>query len=248
MFSNKIIKSVCRCLLASSVVIAIVAACYIHAQAASAPVRDPDHIFEKSACSWIKIRQMHIVMQKRDYSCGAAALATILQYYWRDNVTEDQILLTIAKILTVDEMKDRIKKGLAISDIRRAAVDMGYLSTIGTLTFKQLSESKVPLIVGISPEGYDHFVVYRGVDCDYVYVADPIRGNIRIPIPEFVCQWQKNAALVVAKPDVDPPKISPLSVRCDEVRLGELNNQLIRTQPQKSFFTQPQKTFFRPAQ
>jgi uncharacterized protein len=236
MLAYKNIKTVCHCLLASSVIIGIVSACFIYAQAASAPVRDPDHVFAKSTCNWMQIRKMHIVMQQRDYSCGAAALATILKYFWGDNVTEDQILLTIAKILTPEEMKDRIKKGLAISDIRRAAVDMGYLSTIGTLTFKQLTESKVPLIVGISPEGYDHFVVYRGVDCDYVYVADPIRGNIRIPIPEFVCQWQKNGALVVAKPDVDPPIISPLSVRCDEVRLGELNNQVIRTQPQKVFF------------
>jgi len=201
----------------------------------STPIRDGEHTFEKSVCSWKQIKQMHIVMQKRDYSCGAAALATILRYYWGDSVTEEQILLAIEKILTPEEMKDRIKKGLAISDIRRAAVDMGYLSTIGTLTFQKLTESKVPLIVGISPDGYDHFAVYRGVDCDYVYLADPIRGNIRVPFCEFVSQWQKNAVLVVAKPDQEPPTTSPLSVRCDEVQLGELNNQLIRTQPEKAF-------------
>jgi uncharacterized protein len=208
---------------------------FVCGHAISAPVRDADHIFQKNACNWKQLRQLNIVMQQRDYSCGAAALATILRYYWGDNVTEDQILLVIQKILTPEEMKDRIKKGLAISDLRRASVEMGYLSTIGTLTFKQLAESKVPLIVGISPDGYDHFAVFRGVDYDYVYLADPIRGNIRVPFCEFISQWQKNAVLVVAKPDMEPPKTSPLSVRCDEVRLGELNNQLIRTQSEKAF-------------
>ncbi len=163
-------------------------------------------------------------------------MATILVYYWGDNVTEDQILLVIAKILTPEEMKDRVKKGLAISDIRRACVEMGYLSTIGTLTIQSLSQSKVPLIVGLSHNKYDHFVVYRGMDCDWVYVADPIRGNIRIPIIEFRSEWQKNAALVVAKEDKEPPTTSPLSLHYYDFQLGELNHQVVRTQGEKTFF------------
>ena len=67
------------------------------AQAGSTPIRDPDHTFEKYACTWKQIKEANIVMQKRDYSCGAAALATILVYYWGDNVTEEKILLVIVK-------------------------------------------------------------------------------------------------------------------------------------------------------
>jgi uncharacterized protein len=200
---------------------------------AATPIRDPDHTFEKNVCTYKQIKLAHIVMQNRDYSCGAAALATILVYFWGDNVTEDQILISIEKILTPEEMKDRIKNGLAISDIRQAAVDMGYLSSIGTMTFQKLTESKVPLIVGITHNKHNHFVVYRGVDCTWVYLADPIRGNIRVPFAEFVSEWQKNAVLVVAKPDQDPPKTSPLTVYSYEVRRGELNKQVIRTQPEK---------------
>jgi uncharacterized protein len=202
---------------------------------ASSPIRDRDHTFEKSVCDWTHIKQVNVVMQKKDYSCGAAALATILRYYWGDNVPEDQIIIAIMKVLTPEEMKDRVKNGLTITDIRRASVDLGYLSTIGTLTFRQLSDSKVPLVVAIKVGKFNHFVVYRGMDYDYVYLADPIRGNIRLTYQEFICQWQKNAALVVIKPDADPPKTSPLSVHCYETRLGELNNQVIRTQPPKAF-------------
>ncbi len=210
------------------------------AQYPPAPIRDPDHVFQKHVCNWKQLKELHIVMQKRDYSCGAAALATVLRYYWDDNVTEDQVLLATLKILTPEESKERIKNGLAISDLRLAAVEMGYLSTIGTLTFQQLSESKAPLVVGISPEGYKHFVVYRGTDCEFVYLADPIRGNIRVPVSEFVSQWQKNAVLVVAKPDQEPPMVSALTIRRYEVELGDLNKQLILTQYPKAY-TRPTK-------
>ena len=42
----------------------------------------------------------NIVMQKTDYSCGAAALATICKYYWGDNVDEDLFLRSLDGILT----------------------------------------------------------------------------------------------------------------------------------------------------
>ena len=199
------------------------------------PVRDQDHIFQKYACNYKQLKDMHIVMQKSDYSCGAAAMATVLRYYWGDNVTEEQIILTIMEMLTPEEMKDRIKNGLTITDLRRAAVKMGYLSTIGTLSFQKLAESKVPLVVGITADGFKHFVVYRGVDCDWVYLADPIRGNIRVSYLDFVCQWQKNAVLVVAKPGAEPPTISPLTVFSHEAHRGDMNNELLRTQATKAF-------------
>jgi len=205
------------------------------AEHTSVPLRDRDHVVQKSPCNWKEIKVRHIVMQDRDYSCGAAALATILRYYWGDAATEEQVLRAIAQILTAEEFKDRVKNGLAISDLRRAAVEMGYLSSIGTMTFGQLTESKVPLVVGLDVYGYKHFVVYRGFDGRFVYVADPIRGNIRITAPEFVQQWQKNAVLVVAKPDQEPPTTSPLSVRCREIQVGEMNLQMVRGQLSRPF-------------
>ena len=71
---------------------------------------------------------------------------------------------------------------------------------MGKLQFAKLAEAKVPLIVGLTIEEYDHFVVYRGTDNRWVYLADPIRGNIRVSIPVFLDQWQQNAVLAVHKP------------------------------------------------
>jgi predicted double-glycine peptidase len=38
-----------------------------------------------------------------------------------------------------------------------------------------------------SVDEFDHLVVYRGTDGRYVYMADPIRGNLRVPTTVF-CQ------------------------------------------------------------
>jgi predicted double-glycine peptidase len=132
-------------------------------------------------------------------------------------------------MLTIDEMKERIKNGLSLTDLRRLAVRIGYQASIGRLEFKALSESKIPLVVGIVINDFNHFVVYRGTDGHYVYLADPARGNVRTPIPEFLKQWQKNMALVVVKPgEGEKPRVSPLMVRPEEIFLGETNRLYLR--------------------
>ena len=117
-----------------------------------APVRDPEHRVNVCVSNYRDLQRLNVVMQKRDYSCGAAALATILRYFWCDPVNENNVLLAIGDVLTIEEIKDRIKNGMAISDLRRAAVKMGYQSSIGTMSFQDLCGSRVPLIVPLKLE------------------------------------------------------------------------------------------------
>lgn len=77
--------------------------------------------------------------------------------------------------------------------------------------------------LGTKQTEFRHFVVYRGFDGWWVYLADPIRGNVRTSAPEFIQQWQRNAVLIVAKPDTDPRKNAPLTVTRNEMYLGTLN-------------------------
>lgn len=209
----------------------------------TAPIRDGDHQFQLKVSNYIEIRNRNIVMQQRDFSCGAACLATICRYYWGDNVTEDKVLTTLDLMLSAEETEDRIQNGLAMSDLRRAAVKMGYQSVVGTTTFAKLGEMKVPAIVGIQPNAGKHFVVLKGTFGDYVYLADPIRGNIRMPNWEFICQWQKKAILVVYKPGAKIKTTSPLSITEADIMRDELIWQIIRSQearqPQNSIKLAP---------
>jgi hypothetical protein len=187
------------------------------------PIRDPQHEFQGRVWSWRELKDKNVVMQVRDYSCGAASLCTLLKYYWGDNINEQRILNELDKMLTPAERKDRIQEGLSLTDLRKVCVKLGYLASIGTLTFEQLSQSKIPVLVGMKIGKFYHFAVYRGTDGYYVYLADPARGNIRGTVQEFVEIWQKGAILVVAKKDQDLKENSPLSLKAEDSYLGTLN-------------------------
>jgi predicted double-glycine peptidase len=179
-------------------------------------VRNSDYTVKKEVLSYREIGRQNLVTQGLDYSCGAAALATIAKYFWGDDVGELDFIKIALQILTPEEFRDRQKNGLTLEDLKNVALKANYFSTVGRLKFNQLRESKVPLIVGMDIEGYKHFVVVRGTDDDYVYLADSIRGNLRIRHSEFKKQWQKNLVLVVAKRTVKPPENSLLSVQPQE--------------------------------
>lgn len=193
------------------------------------PIRDDRRTFQRYVTSWTAQRKQDVVIQKRDYSCGAAALATLMRYHWEDRqITETQLLHETVRMLNVEEFKDRVKNGLSLTDLRRLAVRVGYNASIGELSFETLSESKVPVVVGIIINEYDHFVVFRGTDGQYVYLADPSRGKVRLPIADFLDQWQENLVLVVVPRSGDLERSSPLLVQYDESLLGETNQLYLR--------------------
>jgi predicted double-glycine peptidase len=199
-----------------------------------APIRDPDFRTSRRVLSWAELRTRNIVMQRRDYSCGAAALATLLRYYLGDNVTEDSVLNGLDQILTLDQIRDRIKNGLSLADLRRVTVAGGYEAVVTRLTFEQLGKARVPLLVGIEEGKFKHFVVYRGMNDRWVYLADPMRGQIRLTPCQFTKQWQKNLALAAAKPGKDVPTKHALSLSDCDLYWGETSDQLLRTVPERT--------------
>jgi predicted double-glycine peptidase len=193
-----------------------------------APIRDPDLYIREYTWSFKELRERNIVMQKLDYSCGAAALATVFRYYWGADVTEETFLRLIPRLkLNAEQIRDRVENGLTLTDLRDMANLAGYQSSMGKVEFHELAEAKVPVVVGITVRKHDHFAVFRGTDGYYAYLADPIRGNIRVPVCEFEKQWQKNAILVVAKPNAKVKDVNPLGVTFPEVFRGVLNDQTV---------------------
>ncbi len=194
-----------------------------------APIRNPELTVRYYVWSYKEIKERMIVMQKFDYSCGAAVLATIVKYYWGDNRDEAFFLDQLARLkLTQKEMKDRIENGLTLTDLRDMANLAGYQATMAKVKFEELAQGKVPVIVGITLRKHEHFVVFRGADDRYAYLADPIRGNVRTEICDFLEQWQKNAILIVAKPNTPVHPVNPMGIREDEYFRGVLNDQTVR--------------------
>lgn len=206
-----------------------------NAQIGYAPIRDSQRNVQVHVKTWKAYRDQHVVKQNRDYSCGAAAVATICRYYWGDNVSEAMVLRVIEDKLSQAELRERVENGLAISDLRVAAVKLGYLSTIGKLSIAKLHEAKVPLVVALRFEQADHFVVVRGIRYGWVYLADPIRGNVRMPLWEFEQRWIENAVLVVVKKGKTKSDVSRLGITHAEMSKGWVSDQVLRTAPEKTF-------------
>lgn len=50
--------------------------------------------------TWKQVRDDRVILQKRDYSCAAASLATLLTHYYGLKVTEDDVIALAGKIST----------------------------------------------------------------------------------------------------------------------------------------------------
>lgn len=135
------------------------------------------------------LRDQRLVKQRFDYSCGAAALATILHYGFGDEVTEWDILVALFDLLPEDEEGLRRKEGFSLLDLQHVAQARGYKAQGFWLEPQYLAKLGGPVIVFIEPRGYKHFAVLRGVRGDRVYLADPSRGNIRMPAYRFLDSW-----------------------------------------------------------
>lgn len=154
------------------------------------------------------LRDRHVVKQRFDYSCGAAALATILRYGFGEKVTERELLVQLFGLLSDEEKKASRKEGFSLLDLQRVAVARGYRAQGFRLEAQYLGKLGGPVIVFIEPRGYRHFAVLRGVRGDRVYLADPSRGNIRMPMYTFLETWLQDGGkgiIFVIEPKTGPP-------------------------------------------
>jgi uncharacterized protein len=158
----------------------------------------------KQVQSLLELRHQRVVLQNYDISCGAAALATILNYQHGDPVTEDAIAKSMLAHTEVETVKARL--GFSLLDLKRYVERRGYIGDgYGNLGLKDLV-SLGPAIVPVRILTYDHFVVFRGLHRDRVLLADPAFGNRTMTVREFLRVWPKRIAFVVDRGDeLSPP-------------------------------------------
>ena len=154
------------------------------------------------------LRDENLVKQRFDFSCGAAALATMLRYGFGDDVNERQVLIGLFDGLSDDEKREVERTGFSLLDLQRVARARGYSAEGFRLEPGQLTLLGGPVIVFIEPRGYKHFAVLRAVHGDRVYLADPARGNIRMPVHTFLDSWVQDdgkGIIFVVEPRSGPP-------------------------------------------
>ncbi|MFO7338575.1 MAG: C39 family peptidase [Lysobacteraceae bacterium] len=145
-------------------------------------------------------RFRHLVRQKNDYSCGAAALATILRYAYHLDADEDTV---IEGMLAVSDPEIVRERGFSLLDIKRYVESLGMRGRGYRVDEARLRTLRVPGLVLMDVRGFRHFVVLKQVRGDMVEVADPILGNRVLPLEEFLQAWPSRAVFVVIGSDFD---------------------------------------------
>jgi predicted double-glycine peptidase len=170
--------------------------------------------------SYIERRYENMVRQALDFSCGAAALATIINDYWAKPVGESDVIEILKKRYPGKIFISVVRSGFSFDDLIYAAEQLGFVGQGAKAPIGELEKLAGPVIVHLNKEGFEHFVVLRKARDNFAYVADPIAGNITMPYSEFYRQytgqalaiWREDAELPKGKPLMSPRPISDASL------------------------------------
>jgi predicted double-glycine peptidase len=160
----------------------------------------------------------HIIKQQFDYSCGSAALATLLNYYLGEELTERQVIEGLVEY--GDKKQIERLRAFSLLDMKRFVEKLGYHGTGYKADLEDLKNLGKPCIVPVEIFGYQHFCVFRGIVKDHVFLADPYMGDVSFPVDKFLKMWQRNVAFVVTDGDIVHSK---LMLREEDLRFIDLD-------------------------
>lgn len=132
--------------------------------------------------SWKEKKDIGVIKQDLDYSCGASSLATILTYFYQKPTSESQILDDMA-------LSDVMA---SFSDLAKVSQKYGFTAKGITTNYDTLSKLTIPAIVYLNHKRSDHFSVVRAIDNDKVYLADSSWGNRVLSRKQFEKMWHTN--------------------------------------------------------
>ena len=139
--------------------------------------------------SWKERRDFNIVKQDLDFSCGAASVATLLNNFYGQKLTEEEVL----KKLDKEQMR------ASFEDMQRIMPDLGFEAKGYALSFEQLAQLKIPVIVYLKYRKDDHFSVLRGIDGNTVLLADPSLGHVSMSKAQFLDAWKTREGNLAGK-------------------------------------------------
>ncbi|SHH18839.1 hypothetical protein SAMN05428948_3221 [Massilia sp. CF038] len=150
--------------------------------------------FDVPASSLKEMRFRTTMRQQYDFSCGSAAVATLLTYHYGQRFTEQQVFEQM--YARGDQARIR-REGFSLLDMQAFLAAHGYRADGFQLPLEKLSEAGLPAIVLLSDKGYQHFVVVKGIAGDRVLLGDPARGTRALTRAAFHAAWVGKLLFVI---------------------------------------------------
>ncbi len=142
------------------------------------PFADERGFFRKQAR---RAHKIDYIMQIDEMDCGAASLAMICRHFGRK--------VSLARIR---QLCHTATDGTSLNALVRSAAELGLAARAIKVSLRNLPMMPLPAIVHW--EG-NHWIVLYEVNPDFVRVADPAVGLLKLPRREFEAKWTGYAAL-----------------------------------------------------
>jgi predicted double-glycine peptidase len=139
-------------------------------------------------------RSKTTIIQQTDFSCGSAAVATLLSHQYGFPVTEQVVF---EEMYANGEQQKIRKEGFSLLDMKLFLERHGFQADGFEQPLDTLKEAKLPAIVLIKDRGYNHFVVIKGLRDDRVLIGDPARGTRAITRTAFNSMWNSRLLFVI---------------------------------------------------
>lgn len=164
------------------------------------PGRSPGYAVKVK--SWAEIPFRTVVRQRFDFSCGSAAVATLLTYQFGVPTSE----MTPFQTMWDAGDKAKIRKfGFSLLDMKNYLASRGYAAQGYRLDVSDIRSLQRPMIALITIKGYTHFVVIKGARNGKILIGDPARGLLTVPELDFKANWSGIALIVSDNPDRPKP-------------------------------------------
>lgn len=159
--------------------------------------------FKVPVKSYSEIQFGEVVRQQYDFSCGSAALASLLSHHYDLQFTEEQIFEEMYRLGDKDKIETQ---GFSMLDMKKFLARRGLDSEGYRMNRDDIISMGIPAIALVNYEGYNHFVVVKGIDEDKVLIGDPSLGMHIIDGESF--DKSSNGVFLLIKDKVELAKAS----------------------------------------
>ena len=134
------------------------------------------------------------LLQQFDFSCGSAALATLLTYQYGHPVSEADVFDAMFREGNQQLIR---QQGFSLLDMKRYLTRQGFAADGFEQPLDKLFQARLPAIVLISENGYNHFVVVKGYRNGRILIGDPASGTRAIARASFEAVWTSRLLFVI---------------------------------------------------
>lgn len=141
-----------------------------------------------------EVKFSEVVRQQYDFSCGSAALATLLTFHY-GHPTDERT--TFGAMYAAGDQEKIAALGFSLLDMKRYLETIGYQADGYQSSLDTLARAQIPAIALINHRGYRHFVVIKGIKNDEVLIGDPALGLRYLPRAEFDATWENRILFII---------------------------------------------------